>query len=218
MSEIYNGQFPPIFRMIVCGSSNVGKSSLVCKIIENRYGVLQKNFERLIYFRSIPTQQEKFLRQYFGGNMIIYDGIPDQQELLPILQDNKKNTLLLIEDLDVDAFNSPFISRIYKVLSHHLKFSVIITTQNYFGSGKEKLTLIRNSTHIIIFGNDLDHSIIRNLASKLHPEKPKAFINLFNDVTSKEPYSYLSVFSNCHGNLRFRSDITENIQKIYLLY
>ena len=218
MSKVYNGQFPAIFRLLLCGSSMSGKTSIAYEIIANKYGILEKKFERLIYLRGIETEQEIFLRNYFGSNMIVYDGIPDEQELLPILQNNDKNTLLLIEDLDVNAFNSPFISRIYKVLSHHLKFSIITTTQNCFSSGKEKLTLIRNSTHILIFGNDLDHSIIRSLASRLYPEKPKAFINLFKDVTSKEPYSYLSVFSNCNRDLQFRSHLTQPVQKIYMLY
>ena len=216
-NTIYNGQLPSIFRILLCGSSMSGKSSVAHKIIANRNGLLEKKFERLIYLRNIETEGESFLRNYFGHNMIVFDGIPSQEELLPILQDNSKNTLLFIEDLDSSAFNSNFISRIYKVLSHHLRFSVMITTQNCFSAGKEKLTLIRNSTHILIFGNDLDHSIIRSLASRLHPEKPKAFINLFNDVTSKEPFSYVSVWSNCNSNLRFRSHISESIQKIYLL-
>ena len=216
-NTIYNGQLPSIFRILLCGQSMSGKTSVAHKIIADKNRLLEKRFERLIYLRNIETEQESFLRNYFGDNMLVFDGIPSQEELLPILQDNSKNTLLFIEDLDSSAFNSSFISRIYKVLSHHLKFSVITTTQNCFSSGTEKLTLIRNSTHILIFGNDLDHSIIRSLASRLHPEKPKAFINLFNDVTSREPFSYISVWSNCNSLLRFRSHITESVQKIYLL-
>jgi len=217
MAALYNGQFPELFRLLICGSSGKGKSSLIQQIMLNKHGILNKNFERLIYLRGVETNQEGFFRSLFRNNMITFDDIPEEDELLPLLRNNDKTTLLLLEDLDVKAFNSPLISRIYKMLSHHWNFSVIVTTQNCFVPGKERLTLIRNSTHIIIFANDLDHSIVRNLASRLHPQKPKAFIKLFEYVTSKEPFSYISVWSNCEKELRYRSHITDPIQKVYLL-
>ena len=65
MSKVYNGQFPAIFRLLLCGSSMSGKTSIAYEIIANKYGILEKKFERLIYLRGIETEQEIFLKKLF---------------------------------------------------------------------------------------------------------------------------------------------------------
>jgi len=48
-----------------------------------------------------------------------------------------------------------------------------------------------------------------------YPKNPFALVDLFEMVTSK-PYSHLSIWANCPKELKFRSDITKSVQKVYI--
>lgn len=212
--KVYDGRLPKIFRMLCSGASGSGKSSLLRGIIKNTYGILTQNFERLIYLRGIATTDDYKFEEQFGSNLIVFDGIPSPEELLPLLEESQNvYSLVLAEDLDTEIFESSLIFQLIKKYSHHWGFSFMATCHNFFGSGKHRLSLIRNLTHFIIFPNELDSSIIRTLAQRVHPAAPKKFVHMFDRVTS-QPFGYLSVWSNCGSELRFRSDITEPVQKV----
>jgi len=213
--NIYDGRLPPVFRMIVSGASEMGKSSLICKLLENENGILHSDFTRVVYLRGVPTGSEARLQEKFGANLIIFDGIPDEQVLLPICRPKDgENIILVIEDLDEQACQSPLISKFYTAYSHHLSCSVVFSTQNFFRSGRERLNLVRNCTHLILFPINLDETVIRLIAQKIYPKNPVALVELFEQITSV-PYSHLSIWTNCPKELKFRSDITKTIQKVY---
>jgi GTPase SAR1 family protein len=211
----YDGCLPPIFRMLVAGSSSSGKSTLVRKILLNENGLLTRQFERVVYLRGVPTQGEEILRSKFGEAFTVFDCIPSHRVLLPLCQTGQ-HTVLVVEDLDDQACSSALISQIFTRYSHHYGFSVILSTQNIFRPGKERLTLTRNATHIILFQNNLDHSVVRSLAYKVHPKDPQSVVELFDKVL-EEPYAYLSFWSDCSPELKFRSHVTGSFQRIYNL-
>ena len=211
--KTYDGCLPPVFRMIVAGASSSGKSTLISDILNNGNGILSEDFQRLIYLRSVPTKSEELFRRKFGEGFLVFDGIPPQDVLLPLCS-AKPGTVLVIEDLDAEACSSPLVSKVFTAYSHHHSFSVILSTQNIFRPGSERLTLIRNSTHIILFPNNLDLTVIRLLAQRVHPKNPKAVVDLFERVTQK-PYGYLSFWSFCPPELKFRSHLTAPVQRVY---
>lgn len=211
--KLYNGCLPPVFRMIISGASSSGKSTLLCDLLESENGILETDFERVIYLRGVPTKSDGRLRQKFGQNLIVFDEIPTQEILLSFC-DNKKRTVLVIEDLDEQACSSSLISKFFCAYSHHCNCSVIFTTQNFFRPGKERLTLVRNATHLVLFPNNLDQSVIRLLAQKVYTKNPKLVVELFDFIT-REPHAHLSIWSQCPAELRFRSHINQPIQRVY---
>lgn len=211
--KAYNGCLPPVFRMIISGASSSGKSTLLGDLLENRNGVLHSDFERVIYLRGVPTKNEDRLRAKFGRNLIVFDEIPAQETILPFC-DGRKRTVLVIEDLDEQACSSPLISKFFCAYSHHKSCSIVFTTQNFFRAGRERLTLVRNATHLVLFPNNLDESVIRVLAQKVHAKNPKALVNLFDSVT-REPFAHLSLWSQCPKELKFRSHINRAFHKVY---
>lgn len=211
--KIYDGCLPSNFRMIVAGASSSGKSTLITKLLENKNGILDKDFERVVYLRGVPTKNEEVLKEKFGKGLLVFNGIPPKEVLLPLCSTGVK-TVLVIEDLDSEACSSPLISKIFTAYSHHNDFSVILSTQNIFRPGSERLTLIRNSTHVVLFPNNLDLTVVRYVAFRVYPENPKTVVRLFEKVTA-EPYQYLSLWSGCPTELKFRSHITEEVQKVY---
>lgn len=210
---IYDGCLPLNFRMIVSGSSATGKSTFVEKLVNNDNGILTKDFDKIIYLQGVETDSSKRLQEKFRDRMIVFDGIPPERVLLPLCKE-PGNCLLVIEDLDQQACSSPLVSKFFTVFGHHYDVSLILSTQNIFCPGKERLTLVRNATHIVLFPNYLDFSVVRLIAQRVHPRDPKKLVELFEKLTS-EPYGYLSIWGNCDPILKFRSHITESVQKVY---
>jgi len=213
--KTYDGCLPNLFRMLVSGSSGTGKSSLIYKILENSNGLMENKFERIIYLQGVETQASKNLKRIYKRNIVFFNDIPPEDTLVPLCKSTKR-TVLIIEDLDQKACSSPLIAKFFSVYSHHFDISIILSTQNIFCSGKERLTLVRNATHLILFPNYLDLSVIKMLAQKVHPQDPKKVVDLFNLLTTKK-HGYLSIWGNCHPALKFRSNITEKIQTVYTL-
>lgn len=212
--KTYDGCFPPVFRMIVSGSSSTGKSHFICELLENENGVLHSDFNKVIYLRGVPTSSETRLSKKFGSKLIVFDGIPSEDVLLPLCKGKDENVVLVLEDLDEQACQSPLISKFYTAYSHHLSCSLILSTQNFFRAGRERLNLIRNCTHLILFPINLDETVIKLIGQKIHPKNPRAIVQLFEDITA-QPYAHLAVWANCPRELKFRADTTKSVQKIY---
>lgn len=216
MMKVYDGCLPLNFKMLVSGSSSTGKSTFVSNILANDNGLMEFSFEKVVYLQGVETLASKALQSKYGKNMIAFKGIPKEDVLLPLCK-NEERTVLIIEDLDELAYESSLVSKIFKAYSHHLGFSVIMSTQNMFCAGKERLTLVRNATHLVLFPNYLDLTVVRLVAQRVHPENPKALVRLFDSLVSR-PYGYLSVWGNCQKELRFRAKITDGpLQEVYTL-
>lgn len=209
----YDGCLPEVFRLLIAGASASGKSTLLCTLLENSNGILNKDFVRVIYLRGVETSNEGRLRDKFKEGLLVFDGIPPEEVLLPLCKTGVK-TVLIIEDLDAQACRSDLISKVFTAYSHHYQFSVILSTQNIFRDGKERLTLVRNTTHIVLFPNNLDQTVVRHLAQNIHPKNPRKVIDLFEEVT-QQPYGHLSFWSFCPKELKFRSHLGDNVQRIY---
>lgn len=215
--KIYDGCLPNIFRMVVSGSSSTGKSQYIHDLLENKYGILRSDFDKIVYLRGVQTEKDTELRVKFGSKLIIFDGIPEEEILLNVCENKKEiRQVLVIEDLDDEVSKSPVISKFFTAYSHHLKCSIIYTTQNFFKNGTERLSIMRNSTHLILFNINLDETVIRLISQKIYPKNPKTLVELYEKVTS-EPYNHLGIFTNCEKELKFRSDTNKIVQKIYQL-
>lgn len=213
--KVWNGQLNSNFRMLICGASSSGKSRLLLRLLENENGILPADFERVVYLRGVETGNEERLREKFGENLLVFDGIPKEEVLLPLCRSHK-NTVLVLEDLENEVSNSDLVANIYSRYSHNYGFCCVTILQNLFKCGSARINLFRNTTNIVCFPNDLDQSVIRLLAQRVFPQNPKQLVKLFDRVTS-EPYAHLSFWANCPKELRFRSHIDHSIQRVYLL-
>lgn len=212
--KTWNGQLSPNFRMIITGASSCGKSSLLVQLLENENGILSADFERVIYLRGVETANETRLRERFSNNLLVFDGIPKEDVLLPLCR-SRENTVLVLEDLEAEVANSQLVANIFSKYSHHYSFSVVAVLQNCFRTGSQRINLLRNCTNIVVFPNNLDQTVIRLLAQRIYPKNPRQLVDLFDRVTS-EPYCHLSFWANCPRQLRFRSHLDRNIQRVYI--
>lgn len=212
--KLWNGQLNPNFRLIICGSSCSGKSHLLVRLLENQNGILPADFQRVIYMRGVETPNEERLREKFGNNLLVFDGIPKEEVLLPLCR-TPLNTVLVFEDLENEVSNSDLVAKIFSRYSHNIGFSVVVVLQNPYVNGSSRIGIFRNSSNIVCFPNDLDQSVIRLLAQRVYPRCPKQLVDLFDRITN-EPYAHLSFWANCPKELRFRSHIDSTVQRVYV--
>lgn len=214
MDEVYNGCLSDQFRIIISGSSCTGKSSLIHKLMVNENKLYPHHFDNIVYCHGVETKALSDLKIYFGDKIQFWDHIPEN---LLELCSRRSHNLLILDDLDEESFSNSLIGASFTRWSHHHNFSIIISTQNIFGNGTKRVTLLRNATHIILFPNYLDNTVPRLIAQKVLPGKTQTFMRIYEAAT-KNPFGYLAIFGNGPKILQFRTDITCPVQKIFLLH
>lgn len=212
--EIFDGCFSENYKCLLSGSSCTGKSTLIFKLMINKNRIYPHHYENIVYCHGVKTAALQNLKDYFGDKIEFYDHIPEN---LPQLCSRRKQNLLVLDDLDIEAFSNPMVASCFTKYSHHLGFNVLLSTQDIFagGSGSKRLTLLRNCTHVILFKNYLDNTVPRLIAQKVVPGKTDLFMNIFERATTS-PYGYLAIFGVGSRKLRFRTDITCPVQKIFV--
>jgi hypothetical protein len=100
---------------------------------------------------------------------------------------------------------------------HHNRVTWILTMQNLFHHGKERVTLMRCAHYLVLFKNPLDKTMAYYLASRIMPKNQKCFIDIYNEATIK-PNSYLFIdgAQTTPEHARFRTDIFNFGQTVYI--
>jgi hypothetical protein len=143
------------FRMVLCGSSQIGKTRLLVELIKYREQVFNIKFSRIIY--SIPdsnigvnTEVIKSLRTDCPNIEIESEfQSAEQWNLIPNL--SGKHVLLCIEDQYPSLAKSANFETLLISHSHHHSVSCIVTSQNYFLQSSRSTTLLRNFNYTIAF-------------------------------------------------------------------
>lgn len=190
------------FRMCVSGSSNVGKTTFVCKLLLNR----NKLFVGEAIKKIIWCCRDKnfFPHELKNKNIVIHEG------LIPVV-DVPENSLVVYDDLMLEIGNSKDVCELLTVNSSHRKISVIVLTQNLYHSSVYGKTMQLNFSYNVIFKNLRDRGQIKTFLRQAEPDSWRAlWENVYKSVLSR-PYSYLVVDFTPKTNdiFRFTSDIFE---------
>lgn len=205
------------FTGVIAGPSFSGKTQFVRRLLEDRWRLIDKQFDEIFWFYG---QETTFLQSLndrtYGIPVTIVKGLPDSFEeyIHP-----GKNTLFVIDDLMQSAGGSPAVTDLFCNKVQHAKISVLLLIQNLFYHGKERTTLVRCAHYLVVFKNPMDNSIPLYLAQKLMPLRKKLFLKLFDHATSR-PHGYLF----CDGKqdtpdvARFRSELFDKgIQRVFVV-
>ena len=121
--------------------------------------------------------------------MIIFNaGLPDLEAI-----DVEQNTLIILDDLMLEAGRDPKILNIFTTDSHHKNISVIFVTHNIFSNQKHFRTISLNCQYIILTNNPRDRLQITILAKQMFPGESLFFNKAYNDAVSSKQYGYLLV-------------------------
>lgn len=190
----------------IAGPSQSGKTTLVEKLVTMRDVLFDDSFSCVIWFCAyIPKER-------IDGVKYV-QGLPNKsfQEIPP-------NALVILDDYMSELSQSNDFTNMLTKSVHHLPMTLIYITQNLFQRGKDDKTRRMNTNYIILFKNPHDRSQIEYLGRQMFPNDKKFLLNVYSDVTSDEPFSYILL--DCHQDtpdvIRVRTRITEKNIRVFV--
>lgn len=175
--------------ILLYGNPMSGKSTLIKNFIDQRQRVFDAKLDYVVYFygEKSKTVQDLEEQEQYHGFVKTVENLPDDPS--EYIQKNKKG-LLIFDDLMEEIVNSKSMVDLVTKKCQHQSASWIVTFQNAFHRGSERLSITRAAQYIVIFDSPLDKSVPLILANRIMPENRKAFLDIFREAT-KAPYHYL---------------------------
>lgn len=189
--------FKANFTMIVSGSTGVGKSRFVLKLVENMQEMIDKPVTEVIYFYGIYSSTVNKIEQM--GHKAI-SGFPSEEDI----QKFPKNSFVILDDLMMEtneSSNQKLLNSMFTRDSHHVGFSVCLILQNLF-QNKSIQVCRTNSHYIYLLGSKNAALSVRTLGSMLFPGKLSYFLDAYSK-SIKENFNGLLIDLHPASNPKF---------------
>jgi len=189
------------FCMVISGSTQCGKSTLVQKILERREELFDKPIHQIVYCYSLELKIFSELQHKVPG-IKFQHGLPTNIDDL-----NIGSSLLILDDLMQEISNSKEAIDLFTKSSHHQNISVIFITQNFFFKNLRNLTT--QCKYICIMKNPRENSHVKTISRQMNQGlKNPAFEQAYNHVMSV-PYGhlFLDFDMNQIDNYRIRTSV-----------
>ena len=217
ISEVFDGRINCPARMLFIGSTNSGKSHLMVSMILSDERIFNKTFDEIhllsLHFDPIYVN----LQKKYGDRFKYHKELPDSfEQYLP--DGNNLHKCIIIEDMQEVGCRSEAVANLFCVYSKHKCCSVFMSLQDIMVQGRNKMTLFRNSSHIVLFKPVLDHTAINILASRLFPKNSKVFLDIYHKALQDSgSYPYLFIDGTVsHPNAKFRTNLLNRVQNVYI--
>ena len=184
------------FRIIVAGASGAGKTEIVKKLVKEIHNdFVSIHYCYPDYLTDIPTE--------FDANVHYHPGILTTRELASV----KDHSLLIIDDLMVEASSSSDINKLFTIIGRKRNISVILLVQNLYQQGKHFRNIRLNATGFILFkfraAFDVNLRLLKDLGlnacikkSHLEGALSRKFSYLFVDIHPNRHFDFGSIRDN----------------------
>ena len=173
-----------------------------------------------VLFKTPP----EYVYIFYSNRQLIYDHlfstgvvtkmfneVPNYENLKKLLYPHKNSTgsLIVLDDCLQDLSN--VIQTIFTELSHHLKVSCLLLSQNLFFQNRIYRNLSLNCHILIVFMTPRDMTQVATLSRQISPESPQFLIQSFLDAT-KYGYGYICMdfCQETNDLIRFKTKILPN--------
>lgn len=200
-------RFKHPFTCVVAGPTGSGKSYFASKLVAHAGTMIDPPPEKIMW--AYGEWQELYTTM---PGVEFVEGLPDVTTFR-----SGCRTLLIIDDLMTETDDR--VTKLFTKASHHRDVSVIHLVQNLFSKNKEHRTISLNAQYLVLFKNPRDASQIMHLAKQMYPQSVKFLVEVFRDITSTTPHSYLLVDlkQNTPEHMRLRTNVFPGeIQYVYL--
>jgi hypothetical protein len=173
----------------VFGSSQVGKTTFVLKIIENADLMFTTKPIRILYcFSAWQSAYDKLSKLPY---VTLNEGVPTRAQMEEFTYD-RAPTLLVLDDLMAKIIKDPDVQHYVTVLGHHNNIGIILIMQSIFPQGKCARTISLNCHYMVLFNNRRDLNQIKVLSRQIMPGRSDFFMDSYKKAV-KCPFAYLLV-------------------------
>ena len=197
-------------RILLVGSSNSGKSHL-CDYLIRQY---HEQFKRIIIcgVKSHPVEECPTIKSKLITSVELLDPSDYQTN-------SHEPILLIIDDLYVEALNSPRVCELF-TRGRHQNVSTVLVAQNIFPRGKYARDVSLNASHYILT-RVRDLYSVETLGRQLFGgQKAKVFLDIYNKCMSSRPFSHLLVdlSPNIPASIQLRSNLNKQDGDYEIVY
>lgn len=212
------------FSMLVIGSSQAGKTTMVLDLIERRAEVIDTPIDKVIYVYS--EFQEKFKRFMEKNPDVLFT--TDYSDIDKYTDEGKK-CLIVFDDkfVDLQKKDNSYITHWFVAGSHHKGCCVIVLLQQLFAKNLRAVSLNakylalypspRDSQQYYVLGRYLNilnfcafnyFIPIFFLGRQMLPKNSLFLINCLEDATKKQyRYLFIDLSTDTDNRFRFRNSI-----------
>jgi len=174
----------------VVAPSSSGKTVLVKNILKQADGVFTIPPVKIFFCYSVDQPIYDEMKKEIS-NIEFHKGFPNMDTLMEwgAIPGHK---IVVLDDLMMDAADSPEIAHLMCVGSHHYQITVIHILQNLFVKGKSMRTASLNCHYFILMANKRDMLQVAALGRQIFPGQSKFFLEAFESCT-RLPHSYILI-------------------------
>ena len=187
--------FQTPMTFLIIGRSRSGKSEFIKQMILEAEHMFEPPPSRILYCYSVWSDGYDVLE----GKVDFRNDIPSNEELSDWWKQNKKETLLILDDF-MHYINEE-ISKIFCITSHHAHVSCMVTLQNIFHPNPHLREISLNTDCFCLFKNSRSVKQIKTLASQMFDGKINYFMDSYYKAVGKQ-YGYLIVHLDHEYTLR----------------
>jgi hypothetical protein len=206
------------FFLISAGSSFTGKTNLIMNLIINKHRLISQPIDNIIVcYGSWQPIYEQLAKQVPAETKLEFrEGL--NFDIPSDSLNGTRPTLILIDDLYMDAFSSRSVLEAVTKDLHHSATSMIIISQSIFPKTKLSKAITDNASYYLLTNNSRDKTAVRILGQQIFPNKYAALMNAFEHATSS-PFGHLLIdlTVQCIDQYRLRSKILDRHPVVYLL-
>ena len=193
------------WRMIISGSSGLGKTHLVSRMISNIDECMDK--------------QPHNIHIFFNHNQPLYDEIKRNSKCPVIFHTEPpsvdfqcdKGGLLIFDDLQGDKGTVDIIREFFTRRSHHEDLSICYICQSLFEKHPSHRVISLNCTYIVIFSSPRDKSQIMHLSNQIYPGARNLLSivssTIVNDSGARGAYLLIDLSPDTPENFRLRNTL-----------
>jgi len=182
------------FIMIINGSTQCGKTTLIKKILLRQNEIIDKKFEKILYCYAYS------LPMFELENVEFNEGLPTNF-------DGLDNGLLILDDLMEELSKSKSAIDLFTKKSHHQNISIIFVTHNFFFKNLRNLTT--QCKYICLMKNPRENAYVKNIGRQMNMGlKNEPFEQAFECVMNK-PFGHLLLDFNMNqrDDMRIRTSV-----------
>lgn len=171
---------PSSLRGLVVGASQIGKSSLVLRCLQQHlFGSYAHIYFVYPSIVDCHSDKEKLFVQQLQAipNLTVLESLPEScEEVLSLIIDPNDKYLLIADD-STNVFASATMDEVYKRLSNHLNLSVLSIVQSGFhGKTPFYQSIFRSLNFLILFRPIADQHALALLGNKIFGPGGAAFL------------------------------------------